>query len=189
MSADLWPAPVTDSPPATAPAPRAQLAAEAVWWDAVADEARARSANVREQLDAQARQEFTRDGVAPTWRIPGIGTVPLSLTGDRVDVVDVAAYTEWVIAKHPDNIEITTQIRPAFDKTLRAAAAKRKAACTADGEVIPGLLFVAGGAAKGIAIRATDDAKTEAAGLAASVLDGLFQSRTGAALLSGEAGA
>lgn len=175
---DMWPDPVADAAPAAAPAPRDQLAAEAVWWDAVADEAQARGAQAREQLEAQARAEFTRDRVAPTWRIEGIGTVPLSLTGDRVDVVDEAAYRAWVAARHPDNIETITQIRPAFDKAVRTAAAKRKAACTAEGEAIPGLQFVAGGVPKGIAVRAGDDAKASAAALAGAALDGLFEART-----------
>lgn len=159
------------------PVPRAQLAAEAVWWDAVAAEAKARGAQAREQLDAQARGEFTRDGIAPTWRIPGVGTVPLALTADRVDVVDEAAYTAWVFEHRPDEVETITRVRPAYDKHVREGAAKRGAACTADGEVIPGLRFTPGGEAKGIAIRASSDAKDGAAQLATAALDGLFELR------------
>ena len=188
MSADLWPDPVTQ-PAAEQPAlPRAQLAAEAVFWAAVADEARARGALARESLDMQARQELTRDGIAPTWRIPGVGTVPLALSADRVDVADEAAYTEWVAASHPTEVEtiVTTRVRPAFDAHLRAGAAKRSAACDEQGQAIPGLAFVAGGTPKGISIRPSTDARAEAAHLAAAALDGIFSARDVAAQLTGK---
>ena len=132
--------------------PRAQLAAEAVWWDAVAAQAKARGAQAREVLDVQARAEFTRDRIAPTWRIPDVGTVPFAVTANRVDVVNEAAYTAWVLDRFPEQIETTVRVRPAYDKTVREAATKRGAACTADGELIPGLEFVAGGAPMGISI-------------------------------------
>ncbi|GAA2327401.1 hypothetical protein [Dactylosporangium salmoneum] len=193
MTDDLWPTPNWADPPAeviqpeeaAAPAPvvpRAQLAAEAVWWDAVAAQAKSRAAGARNALDKQAQAEFARDGIAPTWRIPDVGTVPLSLTADRVDVVDEAAYTEWVAATFPEQVEtiVTTRVRPAYDEVVRKAAAKRRAACTEDGEVIPGLEFVAGGAPKGISIRASSDAKESAAALADAALDGLFEARTAA---------
>lgn len=175
MSADLWPDPVGEAtPPAKS---RAQLASEAIWWDAVAAQAKARGAYARTELDEQARAEFTRDGVAPTWRIPDVGTVPLALTAARVDVVDPAAYTEWVAATFPEQVEtiVTTRVRPAYDQVVRDAAAARGAACTEDGEVIPGLAFVPGGAPKGISIRASSDAKESAAALADAALDGLFK--------------
>lgn len=178
-----WPAPAPLPPlpePAAAPAPRDQLAAEAVWWDAVADEATARGAQARKQLETQARAEFTRDRAAPTWRIPGIGTVPLNLANDRVDVVDANAFTAWVTARFPEQIETTTttRVRPAYETVVRKAALKRGAACDEQGEVIPGLKFVPGGQPKGIAVRATDDAKASAAALAGAALEGLFEART-----------
>lgn len=181
MNADLWPAPVAE-PADVAPAPRGQLAAEAVWWDAVAADARARGQLAREQLDAQARHELVRDGVAPTWRIPGVGTVPLALTADRVDVADAAAYTEWVADTFPEQVETVTtiQVRPGYDKAVRDTAVKLGGPYAADGQVIPGLVFVPGGQPHGISIRASSDAKESAAVLAEAALDGLFQARTDA---------
>lgn len=177
---DLWPAPVADEPASSPPAPqlpRAVLAQQAVFWDAVAAEAAARAAEQRALLFAQARQEFEQERIAPTWRIPGLGTVPLSMTADRVDVADEAVYTAWVAERHPEQIETITRVRPAFDGVLRKGAAKRGAACTVEGEVIPGLRFVPGGEPKNIAIRASEDAKGDAAGLAVIVLDGLLEAR------------
>lgn len=188
MTADLWPDPVDPhgllsaagiiDTKAAHSVPRAQLAAESVWWDAVAAEAATRSARVREQLDTQARQELARDGVAPTWRIPGLGTVPLSMTADRIDVDDADAFTAWVAARFPEQIETNTRVRPAYEAVVRKAALKRGAACDDQGEVIPGLKFVPGGRAKGIQVRATDDAKASAAAIAGAALDGLFEART-----------
>lgn len=175
---DFWPAPAADEQPAAAaPMPRAEAAQQVVFWDAIAAEARARAAHFRDGLDQQARAEFEREQVAPTWRIPGVGTVPLALTADRVDVVDEQAYTAWVADRHPDNIETTVRVRPAFDKHIREAAAKRGAPCDADGIVIPGLVFVAGGQPKGISIRASAPAKVASAELAKVVLDGMTEDR------------
>jgi hypothetical protein len=142
---------------------RAKLAEQTVFWDAVAARAAVNAAACRKLLDAAAREEFTRDGIAPTWRIPGVGTVPLALTQDSVTVTDEAAYTAWVADRHPTEVATVTTVRRAFDERLRKAAAKRGATCDEHGEVIPGLLFVPGGQPKGISVRADNDAKAEAA--------------------------
>lgn len=182
---DLWPEPL-DEPAATALAPklpRAVLAQQAVFWDAVAVQAAARAAEQRRLLFEQARQEFEQERIAPTWRIPGLGTVPLSMTADRVDVVNEPVYVAWVAERHPEQIETTVRVRPAFDNMLRKGAAKRGAACTAEGDVIPGLLFVPGGQPKTIAIRASEAAKGDATELAVVVLDGLLEARPAPAAL------
>jgi hypothetical protein len=142
---------------------RAMLAQKVLFWKAVADAAALRAQTARAILDRQARAELERDGVAPTWRIPGLGTVPLSLTTDSVDVVNEAAYVEWTRKRFPTEIETVVRVRPAFDKALREAAAKRKAACDDQGEVIPGLTFRPGGAPRGVSVRPSADATAAAA--------------------------
>jgi hypothetical protein len=185
VSDDLWPTPVDEPATALAPRlPRALLVQQAVFWDAVAEQAAARAADQRRLLFEQAREEFEQERIAPTWRIPGLGTVPLALSADRVDVADEAVYTAWVAERHPEQIETIVRVRPAFDNVLRKGAAKRGAACTAEGDVIPGLLFVPGGLPKSIAIRASEAAKGDAAELAVVVLDGLLEARPAPAALS-----
>lgn len=149
---------------------RATLAQDALFWSAVADAAKEKAQQARAALDLQARAELERDGTAPTWRIPGVGTVPLALTSDSVDVTDPRAYLAWVRDRYPTEIETVVQVRPAFDKALREAAAKRGAACDDEGTVIPGLTFRPGGAPRGVSIRPSADAKTTAARTAGEFL-------------------
>lgn len=169
---------------------KAELAQQALFLSSLATKAKERLDAVRSELETIARDELQRDGAAPTWRIPGVGTVPLSLTADTVDVVDQQAYIEWVHASNPGEVEtiVTVQVRPAYDKMLREQAAKRGPARDAEGEVIPGaardglgdvipgLVFKAGGQAKGISIRPAAAAKEASLQLAEVFVDSLLQS-------------
>lgn len=152
---------------------RAELARRATFWAAVADQAKLEAGRFRQLLEYQARQELADSGAAPTWRIPGFASVTLALSTDRVDVVDEAAYTAWVAARHPDNVETITRIRPAFDNLLRTGAAKRGAACDDQGEVIPGLAFVPGGAPKHLSIRISDTARDQVTEQAADAVNAI----------------
>lgn len=150
---------------------KAELAQQALLYTCLVVEAKTRAEAARAQLDAIARDELARDGAAPTWRIPGVGTVPLAMTQDAVDVVDEPAYTAWVASRYPTEVETFTRVRPVFDRRLRDEAAQRGAACDDQGEVIPGLLFRAGGLPRGVSIRPAAAAKTATLQLAAQMLD------------------
>ncbi len=149
---------------------RADQARAVLFWDAVADNAAARAAAAREDLAAAARAELARDGTAPTWRIPGVGTVPLALSIDAVVVADTLTYTRWVAQRYPDEVE--QRVRPEFDKWLRRRAAQRgDPPCDDHGEAIPGVRFVAGGAARGVSVRPEPAARESAAAAALAFLD------------------
>lgn len=151
---------------------RAELAQQALLWGSVADVARARASSARAALEAQARQELERDGVAPTWRIPGFGTVPLSLSQDRVEVTDEAALVAWVADNYPSEVETVLTVRPAFrDLLLKGLAESGEDCCTADGTRVPGVVFRAGGQPRGVTIRPAAGVKAAAAELAAVMLD------------------
>lgn len=159
---------------------RAERAQMAHFWDSVADDAKIRSQAIRQELTAEASAEFQRDGIAPTWRIPGFGSVPLNLTSDTVEVTDPDAYAKFVAERWPDEVESVLRVRKAFDGRLRASAVKRgDPPTTADGEVIPGLVFRPGGQPKGIQIRPDDQAKELAAHTAHAFLDSLLRSDGG----------
>jgi hypothetical protein len=148
---------------------KAELAQQALMYTCVVVEAKARAEAARAQLDQMARDELEREGTAPTWRIPGVGTVPLALSQPSVDVVDVAAYVAFVARRWPTEVEYT--VRPAFDRALRTSAANRGAACDDEGTIIPGLVFREGGAPRGVSIRPAADAKTATLRLAGELLD------------------
>ncbi len=158
----------------TAPT-RADLAHRALFWTAVADEAKDRARAARSALDDQAREELARDGVAPTWRIPDLGTVPLSLSQPGIGVVDEVAFLAWVRTRYPDEVEATYRVRPAWQAylTRRLLARRADPPCDDDGEVIPGLEYRAGGQPVGVRVVATADAKVSALHLARQVLDSL----------------
>jgi hypothetical protein len=151
---------------------RADLACEALLWTSIAAEAKARADAARKQLEDQARTEWERDGVAPTWKIPGVGTVPLALSQDRIVVADPTTYTTWVARTYPTEVEQTTTIRPAFDEAFRAGLIGRgDPPCLPDGTVVPGLIYAPGGTPRGVSIRPTGAAKTLFAAEAAARLD------------------
>jgi hypothetical protein len=157
----------------TAPTGRAALVRDAVWWDCVAEQAKARAQAARQVLAAEASAELERDGIAPTWRIPGLGTVPLGVTSDTVVVDDADAYTKWVADRYPTEVETVAHVRGVFDGHLRRAAAERgDPPCDPKtGKVIPGLRFVAGGQPRGIQIRPDSAAKEALSQVASGWLD------------------
>lgn len=153
---------------------RAELARQAAFWAAVAAGARGRAAKASAELAAAAEAEYAEQGVAPTWRIRGLGTIPLALSQDQVVVVDERAYLDWVAARYPTEVEETVRVRPAFDEHLRKGAAKRgDPPCDAAGEPIPGVAFVPGGRPKGISLRLEPAAKAGAAAAAAAYLEAM----------------
>lgn len=157
---------------------RAEQAKAALFWDAVAEDAKSRSREARAELTAAATEELRREGIAPTWRVPGIGTVPLQITSPAVDVADPDAYAAWVAVRYPDEIETVRRVRPAFDERLRRAAVKYgDPPCTADGEVIPGLVFRPGGAPRGIQIRPDAPARQMVSDAARLFLDAAHEKR------------
>ncbi|GIJ66274.1 hypothetical protein [Virgisporangium ochraceum] len=147
----------------TAPT-RADLAHRALFWAAVAEEAKARATAARTQLDEQAKAEYAATGAASTWRVPGVGTIPLSLTQDAVVVDDEAVYLAHVAEAYPTEIETIRRVRPAFDELLRKSVLQEP-------RDVPGLRIVPGGRPKGISVRATTSAKESAARLARTFLD------------------
>lgn len=167
---------MTTTPETTAPAPamnKAETAKTALFWDEVAREAKARADQFRADMTAQQQAELDRDGVAPTWRIPGFGLVSLGIEQDSVTVTDERAFLRWVAAAHPSEVETVHRVRPSWGSHFLKYLAKRGETVDDEGTVIPGLEFRPGGAPRGAAIRADAAAKTETADLARAFLDSL----------------
>lgn len=69
----------------------------------------ARGAALRAELDARAREVKERDGVAPTWRAKGLGTISFSDPQPKVGVKDPKAFSSWAAQRHPT--EVTAILR------------------------------------------------------------------------------
>ena len=149
--------------------------------EGVATAARRQAEQRRAELDAEARAELEAQGTAPTWRIPGLGTVSLPVSKEAAVVADTAAFAAWCAQRHSANVETVTVVRPAFQAALLA-----RVVCDGDvvvdpdtGEAIPGLAVRPGGQPRALTIRADRDVTRAAAELGEQMLESM-------ALLAGE---
>lgn len=154
---------------------KAEMIEEVLWLDALTAQLKARAAAARARLEGKAREEYLTQKVRVTWGHQNGTSVPLSLTADRYDVTDREKWIEWVASRYPTEIERITRVREHFETaTLNAFAKMGPDACTDQGEVPPGLTFVAGGTAKGIQVRYGTGVKASLAVAASETIDQLF---------------
>lgn len=131
---------------------RAELVRAIVACEAAAREFRA-------ALGTDALSEWEDQGVAPTWRMPGV-TVSCSVTHASVVVTDEAKFLDWVKDRYPTEVETIVRVRPAFLNLLLPSLVERgDPPCTEEGEVIPGLTYNPGGSFSSLSIRATSELK------------------------------
>ena len=79
---------------------RAEMIDAAMYADAMAAAWTAKAKRIRADLTQQARDEFEKDGVAPSWRT-GTATVPLALSSDVYRVTNHKAWLDWVHRNRP----------------------------------------------------------------------------------------
>lgn len=130
---------------------RASTVAAVVWLDQLIAAAKAKRDELAQQLDAEARAQYTQDGAAPSWRIPEVATVSSRVTHASAKVVDEDAFLRWCQRYHPGEVETVQQVRPGFRTKVLAEAV--------DGDVPPGVEVDKGGRFAGITVRPTSDAK------------------------------
>ena len=110
------------------------------------------STELRKALKADAEAEYREQGTAPQWRQPGL-VASASITHDTIVVVDEAAFLAYVKQERPDEIEVIEQVRPSFASAFIAKVLERgDPPCDADGRVIPGLAFRAGGQFRSVSV-------------------------------------
>jgi hypothetical protein len=105
-------------------------------------------AEEREALDLKARRLLDDEGVAPSWRAVGLGTVSLcGAESTEVVVRDADAYTRWAAEARPELVTIVARVPWAplaatgIDTEVKAALAKlRSAGAEVATEVDPALL-------------------------------------------------
>lgn len=133
---------------------RAEKIRQILTWETVAAKAQALAAELRAQLDEDARAELVGQGTAPRWDVPGLATATLAVTKPSVVVADQTALTTWMVSRRPDEVELA--IRPtSLRALLRQVDADGDLIYLRDGgEVVPGLEVRPGGEPKALTIRA-----------------------------------
>jgi hypothetical protein len=151
---------------------RAELVRTVLVWQTVADRARDRAAIARTALTEQARDEWSVQGVAPTWRMPDLATVTLPVSHESITVTDVEALTKWVAQRYPEEIERIERIREAFLSVLpgRLRADGGVVCDPGTGEIVPGVGVRAGGVPGTLSVRPTADARAVLVAAAEDIL-------------------
>lgn len=145
---------------------RADAVKAIVWLDQVAARAKLEAAAIRAAIEADAKAELAEQGTAPTWRLPDLGTVALSVSHEAVVVADEDAFTKWVAERYPTEVVQVLRVRPAWragflDRAgaYPAAVGELVAVDPETGEIVPGLVVRPGGQPVGITIRPSTEAK------------------------------
>jgi hypothetical protein len=140
---------------------RQEMITRTLMLESVAANARARAAVLRAELAEVARAELEREGTAPTWRLPDIGTVTLPVSTERVYVADEAALLAWVKDWPGDPaevIETIERIKPSYLADLLNVVE----IVDGLGTVVPGLAIRPGGVPQALSFRPSKDAQAVA---------------------------
>lgn len=138
-----------------------------IWLDQIAARAKAEAATIRATLDADAHAELAEHGTAPTWRLPDLATVALSVSHETAYVADEAEFVEWVGKQYPTEVQTVRRVRAAwqaeFLSSLEFAAPIAGDGVVAldpdTGWVVEGISMRPGGLPAGLTIRPTREAK------------------------------
>lgn len=150
--------------------------------EGIAAAATERAAQLRQDLETEARTELAEQGSAPSWRLPGLGTVTLAVTREAAYVADPAVFMAWVKARFPG--EIVEQVRPSFQTALLAEVICDGEACECHdrvavhpgtGEIVPGLAVRPGGLPRSLSFRMDRQVKAEAVTDAEAIIGGLIE--------------
>lgn len=155
---------------------RAERLQELLRLDGLIAAAKDRAGEHRIALATEAAGEYEREGMAPTWRWPDLGTVILPISKETPVVADAEALVEWCRQRYPSELETFVRVRPAFQDALlkRAQPMGESAMDPATGELIPGMGVRPGGVPRALTIRATPEATALFAEVGRQLLDDLM---------------
>jgi hypothetical protein len=149
---------------------RADLIRQILLWERVAEQATARAAAFRQQLQADANAEFDEQGTAPSWRLPDVAQVVLPVSRTAPVVRDHETLAKWVNLTRPAEVEL--RVRPAYVKALRdGARVDGNVVTDREGTVIPGMEVRPGGNPGSVTLTPEAPAREAAAEAAGRVLD------------------
>lgn len=112
-------------------------------------------------LEEQAREELEKEGTAPTWRFPDLGTATLSTTQEQPIVVDAAKWAAWVEQRYPNEVTHLPVVRSSWQKAFfsRARLAGDTVVDPDTNEVIPGVRVKVGRQPIGLSVKPTSEAR------------------------------
>lgn len=152
---------------------RADMVREILRLEGLAHAATLAAVDLRTQLADLARAEYTEHGTAPSWRLPGIGSVVLPISQEAPVVANERALVAWLQERHPDAVEVKP--RPSS-----VTALKRRLRCDGDlvviadtGEIVPGMTVRPGGEPKSLTITAEKEITAAYLALGAGLLEEL----------------
>lgn len=160
---------------------RAELTQQVLLFEQLAAAAKTRAAAARELLDAQAKAELEEQGMAPTWRMPLVGTVSLPVTLEGVYIADGNAFMDWLQQRYPAAVDIVRAVNPQWQRKLESVFAPNGDVVvdTTTGEVVPGYGVRRGGQAMSLRIVPSSDAKALARQHAEGLLERFEATLTG----------
>lgn len=124
----------------------AELVTQIAWLEQIKAVAGQKSAELREQLAADARAEYKKHGMGVQWKLSDLATVVLPLSQQAVYVRDPIVFLRWVKERYPDGVETVEQVRSGWQgQFLADCKVAPKVDSPGDpydpatGEVVPGL--------------------------------------------------
>jgi hypothetical protein len=156
---------------------------------------RAAARALESSLKDEAAEEYEREGVGVSWRLPGDGLVLTSLRKDSVTVTDEAAFLAWVDMCYPDEVRTVRFVRESWREAFfkhglavianaadgekitnpdEGAPGERFEVADANGgSLVPGVRWVKGGGLASVAVRVDKDAERRMNLAAATYAQGL----------------
>jgi hypothetical protein len=162
---------------------RADLTRQVLLYDQLAAAAKAKAAEARAALDEQAREELSSQGMAPTWRLPDVGTISLPVSQESVYIADGNAFMDWLERNQPAAIDRIRAVNPQWQAKLEKtfAIAGDAVVDPATGEVVPGYGVRRGGLPMALRIVPSGDARAMARQYAEGLLERFDATLTGEA--------
>jgi hypothetical protein len=128
---------------------------------------------LREELDAEAREEYAANDNGVTWMWRDFGRVTLPLSEETIVVTDIDLLRKWVKEHHPEQIRVVEEVWPAFQTHLlkNGVITGEGVQDPETGSVVPGLAVRPGGVPKALTITVDKDAKRLFANYAAQEVE------------------
>jgi hypothetical protein len=155
---------------------RTQRLQEVLRLEGLAAAAQTRAKEYREELALEARDEFAQQGSAPTWRMPDLATVSLSVSKETPYILDEHLFLQWCRERYPEHVETVEQVRGAFRQKLLIDAIVSGDAVVdgATGEVVIGAAVRPGGVPQSLTIRPSHAARVVFAAMGERALEELL---------------